>query len=140
MKQNSAYRMNLDSATKNWLSYLQSLVRWKPSARSCFTRLLALVTMLWHDIVYVLLLLFSIAIGPVYRTIKTPNAKQWIATLFGFGLVLCVSGISVLHPIITVIINAVIITNLSWKYEYIFNLWSSRNLYSMKFRIRFLLK
>jgi len=76
--------------------------------------------MLWNDVVYVLLLLLSIAMGPFYRRIEGSRMKQWIATLFGFALVICVSGLSILHPIITVLVNGVIITNLSWKYEYIF--------------------
>lgn len=77
--------------------------------------------MLWNDVIYVLLLLLSIAIGPFYRKIDEPRAKQWAATLIGFALVVCVSGLSVLHPIIIVLVNATIITSLSWKYElYIF--------------------
>lgn len=73
--------------------------------------------MLWNDVIYVLLLLLSVVIGPFYRKIEGPRAKQWIATLLGFALVVCVSGSSTLHPIITVLVNAAIITNLSWKYE-----------------------
>lgn len=75
--------------------------------------------MLWNDVVYVSLLLLSLAFGHFYRTIEGSQAKQWIATVFGFALVICVSGLSVLHPIIIVLINAIIITNLSWKYEYL---------------------
>lgn len=81
--------------------------------------------MLWNDVVYVLLLLFSIAIGPFYRRIKGPRAKQWVATLLGFALVVCVSGLSVLHPIITVFVNAIIITNLSWKKCHLVSLYFS---------------
>ncbi|XP_011630065.1 lysophospholipid acyltransferase 7 isoform X5 [Pogonomyrmex barbatus] len=76
--------------------------------------------MLWNDVIYVLLLLFSVAIGLFYRKIERPHVKQWIGTVIGFTLVACISGLSVVHPIITVLINAIIITNLSWKYEYIY--------------------
>ncbi|XP_050461305.1 lysophospholipid acyltransferase 7 isoform X3 [Cataglyphis hispanica] len=71
--------------------------------------------MLWNDIVYVSLLLLSMAFGCFYRTIKKSHVKQWTATVLGFALVICVSGSSALHPIFTVLINAIIITNLSWK-------------------------
>ncbi|EZA61452.1 hypothetical protein DMN91_003662 [Ooceraea biroi] len=81
--------------------------------------------MLWNDVVYVLLLLFSIAIGPLYRAIDGPGTKQWAATFLGFALVLCVSGTAVVHPIIIVIVNAVIITNLSWKKCHVTSLYFS---------------
>lgn len=75
---------------------------------------------MWNDIIYVSLLLLSIAIGPFYRKIEEPRTKQWAATLLGFALVICVSGLSVLHPIIVVLVNAAVITNLSWKYELLY--------------------
>ncbi|XP_077263680.1 membrane bound O-acyltransferase domain containing farjavit isoform X2 [Temnothorax americanus] len=83
------------------------------------------MTMLWNDVVYVLLLLLSVAIGPFYRKIEGPRAKQWAGTLLGFALVVCVSGPAVLHPIITVLVNAAIITNLSWKKCHLVSLYFS---------------
>lgn len=81
--------------------------------------------MVWNDVVYVLLLLISIAIGCFYRTIEDPRAKQWFATVLGFALVICVSGSSVLHPIVHVLINAIIITNISWKKCHLVSLYFS---------------
>ncbi|XP_029176585.1 lysophospholipid acyltransferase 7 [Nylanderia fulva] len=81
--------------------------------------------MQWNDVVYVLLLLLSMAIGCFYRTIKDPRAKQWFATLLGFALVICVSGSSVLHPIVAVLVNAIIITNISWKKCHLVSLYFS---------------
>ncbi|EFN78811.1 lysophospholipid acyltransferase 7 [Harpegnathos saltator] len=81
--------------------------------------------MLWDDVVYVSLLLISIAIGPLYRAVQEPHVKQWFATLFGIALVICVSGWSVLHPLITVLVNAIIITSLSWKKCHLVSLFFS---------------
>ncbi|KAM0727914.1 Lysophospholipid acyltransferase 7 [Formica fusca] len=81
--------------------------------------------MLWNDVVYVSLLLLCMAFGCFYRTIKESQVKQWIATVLGFALVICVSGSSALHPIVTVVINAIIITNLSWKKCHLVSLYFS---------------
>ncbi|XP_012058410.1 PREDICTED: lysophospholipid acyltransferase 7 [Atta cephalotes] len=67
----------------------------------------------------------SNSFGPFYYKIGGLRTKQWIATLFGFALVVCVSGLSVLHPIVTVLINAIIITNLSWKKCHLISLYFS---------------
>lgn len=98
------------SATPKKEFNLQSLVRFRHGLL-----LLLLIIMLRDDIIYVFWLLLSIAIGPFYRAIETPRAKQWFATILGLALVICVSGPFVLHPLITILVNAVIITNLSWR-------------------------
>ncbi|XP_041977915.1 lysophospholipid acyltransferase 7 [Aricia agestis] len=54
-----------------------------------------------NDIIYLLLLLFSIFIGPVYRNIKTVDLKKWIGTALGLLLVITVSGYDAAHPIIS---------------------------------------
>ena len=72
--------------------------------------------MLLEDIVYVLILLLSTWFGQYYRKIKDPFAKQWASTLYGLFVVITVSGIHVAHPIVCTLVNAVIITQLSWKY------------------------
>lgn len=51
------------------------------------------------DIIYLSLLLASIAFGQVYRQLKCPEARKWVGTVVGIGLIVAVSGIHVLHPL-----------------------------------------
>lgn len=80
--------------------------------------------MLLEDIVYLGLLLLSIWFGQYYRKIKDPFTRQWVSTLYGLLVVTTVSGSHVVHPIICTLVNAIIVTQLSWKYVH---LWQSRD-------------
>lgn len=71
--------------------------------------------MLLEDIVYLGLLLLSIWFGQYYRKIKDPFTRQWASTLYGLLVVTTVSGSHVVHPIICTLVNAIIVTQLSWK-------------------------
>ncbi|XP_046608573.1 lysophospholipid acyltransferase 7 [Neodiprion virginianus] len=71
--------------------------------------------MSWDDIVYVLLLLFCIGFGHFYREIKDPLAKQWTGTGVGFAVAFLATGSQIIHPIFVTLVNAVIVTRLSWK-------------------------
>jgi lysophospholipid acyltransferase 7 len=63
----------------------------------------------WDDIVYLLLLIFSIGIGYVCRQIEDNESRKWLSSGLGFLLVFIVSGRHILHPIICTLINAFII-------------------------------
>ncbi|XP_069695683.1 lysophospholipid acyltransferase 7 [Periplaneta americana] len=63
----------------------------------------------WDDIVYVLLLFFSIGIGYVFREIHDKESRKWLSSGLGFLLVFIVSGKHILHPIFCTVINAFII-------------------------------
>lgn len=63
----------------------------------------------WDDIVYLVLLLFSIGIGYVFRQIEDKETRKWLSSGLGFLLVLIVSGKHIMHPIICTAINAFII-------------------------------
>lgn len=65
--------------------------------------------MIADDIIYVLLLIVSIAVGSVIRSITDIKKQQLFSTAFGFLLVFLVSGKHIIHPIITTLINSVII-------------------------------
>lgn len=61
------------------------------------------------DIIYLSLLLFSMGFGYYYRPIKDKQTKKWIGTAVGIFIVLVVSGVHILHNVITVIVNSFII-------------------------------
>ncbi|XP_034935363.1 lysophospholipid acyltransferase 7 [Chelonus insularis] len=67
------------------------------------------------DIIYVGILLGSIAFGDIFRKIKNPNTKQWVSTTVGFIIAFIVSGWHIVHPICITFINALIISQLSHK-------------------------
>ncbi|XP_076656148.1 membrane bound O-acyltransferase domain containing farjavit [Halictus rubicundus] len=71
--------------------------------------------MFWSDVFYVVLLVACVFIGKVYRQIENVQAKQWACTSLGFLLTTIVSGSHVIHPVISTVINAIIITKLSPK-------------------------
>lgn len=64
------------------------------------------------DIIYLSLLLFSMGFGYIYRPIRDPVRKKWIGTAAGLFIVLTVSGIHILHNVITVLVNCFIILHL----------------------------
>ncbi|XP_078035527.1 membrane bound O-acyltransferase domain containing farjavit [Augochlora pura] len=71
--------------------------------------------MLLSDVFYVVLLLSCVFVGKIYRQIENVYERQWSCTMFGFFLVLIVSGGHIIHPVISTVINAIIITKLSPK-------------------------
>jgi lysophospholipid acyltransferase 7 len=67
------------------------------------------INMEWDDIVYLLLLFFSIGIGHFFRQIEDKENRKWLSSGLGFLLVFIVSGRHILHPIICTLVNAFII-------------------------------
>lgn len=68
------------------------------------------------DIIYISLLLFSMGFGYYYRPIKDKNRKKWIGTAAGVLIILLVSGVHIVHNVITVIVNSFIILFLDKRY------------------------
>lgn len=64
------------------------------------------------DIVYLSLLIFSIIFGVFYQKINNTVAKKKVGTLIGLLIIFTVSGVHILHPLITFLVNAFIITKL----------------------------
>ncbi|XP_015595369.1 lysophospholipid acyltransferase 7 isoform X2 [Cephus cinctus] len=69
----------------------------------------------WDDIIYVSLLLLCIVFGHWYRQIKNRQHRQWVSTILGLTVISIASGYHAIHPIICIVVNAIIITQLSWK-------------------------
>jgi len=65
--------------------------------------------MISDDIIYVGLLLVSIAFGKITRQIPNTPVRKWTSSLFGLGIVVLVSGWSTLHPLFSVVIHSVLI-------------------------------
>lgn len=63
----------------------------------------------WDDIVYLTLLFSCIGFGHFLRQIKHKETRKWVATSFGFLVVLIASGRHILHPLFTVLVNSIII-------------------------------
>lgn len=63
----------------------------------------------WDDSIYLLLLFSCIGFGHFLRQINTRQAQKWTATVFGFLIVFIASGVHILHPLITVLVNALIL-------------------------------
>ncbi|XP_013199840.2 lysophospholipid acyltransferase 7 [Amyelois transitella] len=73
----------------------------------------------WNDIVYLSLLLFSVAIGPYYKSIGTVHLKKCIGTCIGILLILIVSGYNAIHPIISAIVGILIIKLIPVRYSHV---------------------
>lgn len=71
--------------------------------------MLAFLTKNINDIVYLSLLLLSVAIGPYYRAIKSVQTKKWVGSFLGILLIVIVSGYNSLHPFISIAIGIVAI-------------------------------
>lgn len=63
----------------------------------------------WDDIVYILLLVFSILFGFIYRQIEDGDKRKLTGTIVGLGLVILVSGFHVLHVFVFTIVNILIV-------------------------------
>lgn len=64
---------------------------------------------MWDDIIYVTLLLISIAFGKITRQIEDTNQRKWTSSLFGLVIVLIVSGWSTWHPLVSVFLHYILI-------------------------------
>ncbi|XP_019871648.2 lysophospholipid acyltransferase 7 [Aethina tumida] len=62
-----------------------------------------------EDIIYLALLIFTIVFGYYYRALTDPALKRNVGTAVGLFVVFMVSGVHIIHPIITTIIGALII-------------------------------
>lgn len=62
-----------------------------------------------NDIVYLSLLLLSVAVGPYYRKISDVNLKKWVSSSFGLLLIAIVSGSNAFHPILSAFLGLIII-------------------------------
>ncbi|XP_053998705.1 lysophospholipid acyltransferase 7 [Hylaeus anthracinus] len=71
--------------------------------------------MFWADAIYVAILVSCVFAGSLYKKVEDVYVKQWISTILGFILATIVSGSHVIHPIISTVINAIIITKISPK-------------------------
>lgn len=69
--------------------------------------MLSFITKNLNDIIYLLLLLLSVGIGPYYRSLPNVNIKKWVGTLLGILLILVVSGYNSLHPFISVLLGII---------------------------------
>ncbi|XP_011310278.1 lysophospholipid acyltransferase 7 [Fopius arisanus] len=71
------------------------------------------------DVIYLIVLLLCIKFGQVFRRFKDAESRQWISTGFGLFVTFVVSGVHILHPIISTVITAVLITKLSHRTRHI---------------------
>lgn len=65
------------------------------------------------DVIYLSLLIFSIAFGYVYRPIRNAEKKKLVGTAAGIFIILVVSGFHILHNVIVVLANAFIVLFIS---------------------------
>lgn len=61
------------------------------------------------DVIYVFLLITSILIGKYYKQIEDVNKQKWIGTGIGLLIIFIVSGLHILHIIISTFICSLII-------------------------------
>lgn len=85
---------------------------------------------MWSDVIYVSLLLFCVFIGFHYRKIEDPHVKKWTSTIIGVITTALVTGEHIFHPFIFTLINAIIITKLSPKYDILIPYSSFRTIMS----------
>lgn len=65
--------------------------------------------MSWEDIIYLFLLFFCIGFGYVYRQIEDLEKRKLVGTVVGLFVIFIVSGFHILHPVVTTLVNALII-------------------------------
>lgn len=63
----------------------------------------------WDDIIYISLLIFSIGFGHIVRKINHLELKKWICTIVGLLIAYLVSGLHILHPLITTLVGILLI-------------------------------
>ncbi|XP_049853119.1 lysophospholipid acyltransferase 7 isoform X1 [Schistocerca gregaria] len=76
----------------------------------------------WDDVLYVSFLLFSILFGHVIRTIRSRDKKKYIATFVGLLVVYAVSGVHILHPLLSTLVSTMIITRGNHRSSHLINL------------------
>lgn len=81
--------------------------------------MIAFISKNLNDIVYVTLLLFSVAVGPYYRAISKVKTKKWTGSILGLLLILIVSGFSAIHPILSASLGILAIKAATVKYCHI---------------------
>lgn len=62
-----------------------------------------------NDFIYLSLLLFSVGIGPRYRSLKTVQTKKWVGSILGLLLITFVSRYSAIHPILSALLGIIAI-------------------------------
>ncbi|XP_059045340.1 lysophospholipid acyltransferase 7 [Achroia grisella] len=72
-----------------------------------------------NDIIYLVLLLSSVAIGPYYRSLSTIVLKKWTGSLLGIVLILIVSGYNAVHPLLSAVVGILAIKLATVKYCHI---------------------
>ena len=65
--------------------------------------------MISDDVIYVFILLVSIALGYVFQNIQDTARKKWFSTITGFTIVCLVSGLHAIHAVLLVLIIGSII-------------------------------
>ncbi|XP_052759265.1 lysophospholipid acyltransferase 7 [Galleria mellonella] len=81
--------------------------------------MLSFVTKNLNDIIYLALLLSSVAIGPYYRSLKSIETKKWVGSWLGILLILIVSGYNAIHPILSAVLGILAIKLVTVKYCHI---------------------
>ncbi|XP_049869111.1 lysophospholipid acyltransferase 7-like [Pectinophora gossypiella] len=81
--------------------------------------MISFITKNKNDIIYLSLLLFSVAVGPYYRSINSIQIKKWVGSLLGLLLIVIVSGYSAFHPISSAIVGIILIKLATVKYCHI---------------------
>lgn len=72
--------------------------------------------MTYDDIIYLSLLFSCIGLGYFYRNISNTTQKKWIGTIAGLTVIVIVSGVHIIHSLVTFFINTVIILFVSKRY------------------------
>ncbi|KAJ8730167.1 hypothetical protein PYW07_017205 [Mythimna separata] len=78
--------------------------------------MLSFLTKHKNDFIYLSLLLFSVGIGPRYRSLGTVEAKKWVGSILGLVLIIIVSGYSALHPIASGVLGIIAIKTATVEY------------------------
>jgi hypothetical protein len=61
------------------------------------------------DAIYIFMLLFSIGVGIVTRRIGNHSIRKWVSSIVGIGVIYCVSGHHIIHPILSFCLHAALI-------------------------------
>lgn len=72
-----------------------------------------------NDIIYLSLLLFSVLVGPYYRSISSIQIRKWVGSLLGLLLIVIVSGYNSAHPIVSALLGIAAIKLFTVKYVYL---------------------
>ena len=68
------------------------------------------------DVVYLTILISSIFFGYIYRQIEDKQQRKVIGTLAGLLIVFVVSGVHIVHALVTYLLNTLIIIFVSKRY------------------------